>query len=185
MLQSFFGLNLNFVLFCLSNAQPWHLESSPDIGMTNVIPFCLYCSSWFILFSDLLSPGDNHGICTQTLELGMMRQMFYHCVPAVDNDFYIFSLLVTAVAAGIKPLTLGWWDKCSTIVFLLLIMIFTFWASLYQWQLWHLDSNPWWCDDEISVTLICCSADPLTNLFVVHYLLVTAIVSGPKPLTLG
>jgi hypothetical protein len=67
-------------------------------------------------------PGESSGGWIQTLNLGMVKQGFYHCAIATDQHeiksylIFIFSLLVPATVAGLKPLTLVWGSKFSTTV---------------------------------------------------------------------
>ncbi len=68
------------------------------------------------------------------------------------------SFPVPVVMAWHKPLTFGWWGKCSTTVVLTLSYRFCTFPpqfSLSWWrQPWHY-SNPWPLDDETSVLPLC------------------------------
>jgi hypothetical protein len=148
-----------------SNPWPWDYEAS-------VLPLC-YCPwpSWIKGFSwsyvHLLSTRARGSSWIQTFDLGVMRQVFYHCATVADQvllkvDHYtIFALQVPKAEAGLKPLTLGLWGNCITTVLLsmtkfnkrFLLIIFPF--TLYKWKRQQVDSNFWPRDDEMSLVPLC------------------------------
>jgi hypothetical protein len=94
----------------------------------------------------------------QTLNLGIMRQVFYHCGTVAGYCIRLFvnqSSCPVPAGAGFKPSTLGCWGK-SSITAILPLAIAS--GSLLP-HLLHLcqqvqDSNPKpWCDEEHILTL--------------------------------
>jgi hypothetical protein len=73
---------------------------------------------------------------TQTLNLGMIRQVFYYCATPPRQ----FCLPILAVASGLKPFTLGWLGKCSTIVLQLLEIVL---QTFLQFHLPNLTTSSW------------------------------------------
>ena len=63
------------------------------------------------------------------------------------------STQLPATAAGLKPLTLGWWGKCSTTLLLMASLVqYIFWNFLLShFQQQQQDSNHWPWDDEANV----------------------------------
>jgi hypothetical protein len=91
--------------------QPWHDE------MTN-LPLCHDCWSTQELFGQFLPPSASGISQTQTIDLLVMRGVFYNFSSTTAQLLLlcIYSLPVSVALARLKPLTLGWWDDWSTTV---------------------------------------------------------------------
>jgi hypothetical protein len=109
------------------------------ICFTTVLPLLPRLYNWY--FCQFLFPSVSISGWTQTLELGMMRRVFYLCATVFPPWLYnwlfaIFYCLVLTEVGGVKPSTSGWWGVCSTTVLQMLAWLYLVFLpfSISQWK---------------------------------------------------